>query len=295
MTRAVESVGSIGMIPDQFFPGTAANAWEGHEHWLRPHFLEADGDSTMTSTARTAFQTWILRSGGKTILIDAAVGNDKARPDVPSWDHLSTDFLSRLAEADVTPEDVDVVVNTHLHADHVGWNTTFVDGIWTPTFPNARYLIASEDLDFWNPESGNATIMGPGAVTVWEDSVQPLLDAGLVTAWTGSHRIDDALTLEAAPGHTPGTSIVRLHSGDAEALFVGDILHNPAQVVDVHTSSCFDEDTVQAHTTRERIFTEAAERAIPMFPAHFGGHGGFTVAKTATGFQIASWEPLDAI
>jgi len=295
VTRAVESVGSIGMTPDQFFPGTDPSAWEGHESWLRPFFLESDGDSTMTSTARTAFQTWILRSGGKTILIDAAIGNDKKRPDVPSWDHLQTAFLDRLAEAGVTPSEVDVVVNTHLHADHVGWNTSLVDGTWVPTFPNAQYLIAREDLDFWNPETGSATVMGPGAHEVWADSVQPLLDAGLVTSWTGEHAIDGALTLEAAPGHTPGSSILRLRSGDAEALFVGDILHNPAQVVDVHTSSCFDEDTTTAYATRDRIFTDAASRGVPMFPAHFGGHGGFTVTKTGEDFAIDAWQPLDAI
>jgi glyoxylase-like metal-dependent hydrolase (beta-lactamase superfamily II) len=295
VTRAVESVGSIGMTPEQFLPGTDAAAWEGHEDWLRPHFLESDGDGTMTSTARTAFQTWILRSGGKTILIDTAIGNDKDRPDVPSWDHLQTAFLDRLAEAGVTPDDVDHVVNTHLHADHVGWNTRLVDGLWVPTFPNAEYLIAAEDLAFWDPEAGNATIMGPGAKTVWADSVQPLIDADLVTVWSGAHPIDDAITLEAAPGHTPGAAILRVHSGDAEALFVGDVLHSPAQVIDVHTSSCFDEDALTAHATRDRIFSEAAEKDVPMFPAHFGGHGGFTVTKTGDDFSIVDWQPLDAI
>jgi glyoxylase-like metal-dependent hydrolase (beta-lactamase superfamily II) len=295
VTRAVESVGSIGMTPDQFFPGTDPAAWEGHEGWLRPFFLEADGNSAMTSTARTAFQTWILRSDGKTILVDVAVGNDKERPDVPSWDHLQTDFLDRLSDAGVRPDEVDFVVNTHLHADHVGWNTTLVDGAWVPTFPNAQYLIPAEDLAFWDPSAGNATIMGPGAHTVWADSVQPLLDAGLVTSWSGEHEIDQALTLEAAPGHTPGSSILRLRSKGSEALFVGDILHNPAQIVDVHTSSCFDEDAATAHATRDRIFADAAARGIPMFPAHFGGHGGFTVTTTDDGFAVDAWQPIDAI
>ena len=295
VTRAVESVGSIGMTPNQFFPGTDPDAWEPHETWLRPHFLESDGDTVMESTARTAFQTWILKSEGKTILIDAAIGNDKERPDVPSWDHLQTAFLDRLADAGVTPDKVDVVINTHLHADHVGWNTRLVDGVWKPTFPNAQYLIAKEDLDFWNPESGNTSIMGPGALTVWADSVQPLIDAGVVITWSGEYRVDDNVTLEAAPGHTPGSSIVRVHSGNEEALFVGDTLHSPAQVVDIHTSSCFDEDSATAHKTRERIFSEAADKNLPMFPAHFGGHAGFKVTKTGDSFAISEWQPLDAI
>lgn len=295
VTRVVESVSSIGMTPDQFFPGTDPAVWEEEADALRPHFLESDGETVMTSTARVAMQTWILRSGGRTILVDAAIGNDKDRPDVPSWSHLQTAFLARLAVAGVAPEDVDVVVNTHLHADHVGWNTRLVDGVWVPTFPNAQYLLPAEDLEFWDPANGHQTIMGPGAHTVWADSIAPVLAAGQAVAWTGSHRIDDALTLEAAPGHTPGASILRLVSGGDEALFVGDTLHSPAQVRDVHTSSCFDEDHAQANATRDRIFGEAADKGLLMFPAHFGGHGGFTVERSGESFAIVGWAPLDAI
>lgn len=295
VTRVIESVGSIGMTPDQFFPGTDDSVWAEDVDALRPHFLESDGDTAMTSTSRVAMQSWILRSGGKTILIDAAIGNDKDRPDVPSWSHLHTAFLENLAAAGVAPEDVDVVVNTHLHADHVGWNTRLVDGEWVPTFPNAEYLLPAEDLAFWDPASENTTIMGPGAHTVWADSIEPILSAGRATSWSGVHRIDDALSLEAAPGHTPGASILRLVSGGDEVLFIGDTLHSPAQVRDVHTSSCFDEDPAVAHATRDRIFSEAAEKGLLMFPAHFGGHAGFKVEKSGSSFAIVEWAPLDAI
>ncbi|MGI5186984.1 MBL fold metallo-hydrolase [Promicromonospora sp. CA-289599] len=295
VSRAVESVGSIGMVPNQFFPGTDPAAWDGHESELRPFHLEEDGATTMESTARVAMQTWILRSGGRTILVDACVGNDKDRPDVPSWSRLQTAYLEHLAAAGVAPESVDVVVNTHLHADHVGWNTRLVDGAWVPTFPNAEYLMPAEDLAFWDPAHDNRTVMGPGAHGVWADSIAPVLAAGQATAWSGSHRIDDALTLEAAPGHTPGASILRLASGDDEVLFVGDTLHSPAQVVDAHTSSCFDEDPVQSDRTRDRLFTEAAARGLLLFAAHFAGHGGFRVEKTGDGFRIVEWAGLTAI
>jgi glyoxylase-like metal-dependent hydrolase (beta-lactamase superfamily II) len=137
--------------------------------------------------------------------------------------------------------------------------------------------------------------MGPGAHGVWADSIAPVLAAGQVTARSGSHRIDEALTLEAAPGHTPGASILRLLPGDDEVLFVGDTLHSPAQVHDVHTSSCFDEDTAQAHATRDRLFTEAAEKRLLIFPAHFGGHGGFRVEKNGDTFAIVEWAPLAVV
>ncbi|WP_227425331.1 MBL fold metallo-hydrolase [Pengzhenrongella sicca] len=297
VTRAVESVGSIGMTPEQFFPGTDASAWTSQEGLLRPDFLESDAETVMASTARVAMQTWILRSGGKTILLDTAVGNDKDRPDVPSWSHLTTAFLERLAAAGVAPDDVDIVINTHLHADHVGWNTRLVDGAWVPTFPNAQYLMPAQDLAFWDPATDSQTIMGPGAHGVWADSIAPVIAAGQVTSWSGSHRIDDALTLEAAPGHTPGASILRLVSGGEVVLFVGDTLHSPAQVQDVHTSSCFDEDSARANDTRERLFAQAADHGWLIVPAHFGGHGGFRIERSGvgSGYAISGWAPLTAV
>lgn len=114
-------------------------------------------------------------------------------------------------------------------------------------------------------------------------------------AAVGVTPIDDAVTLEAAPGHTPGSSIVRPRSGGEEVLFVGDVLHSPAQVQDVHTSSCFDEDTAQSHTTRDRIFSEAADKGLLIFPAHLGGHGGFRVEKTGSSVSIVNGAPPTAI
>lgn len=295
VTRAVESVGSIGMTPGEFFPGTDPAAWEGYEDLLRPFHLEDDGPTTMESTVRVAMQTWVLRSNGRVILIDTAIGNDKDRPDVPSWSHLQTGFLDRLAAVGVQPEDVAVVVNTHLHADHVGWNTRLEDGEWVPTFPNAEYLMSVEELEFWDPNAGNTTIMGPGAHIAWADSIAPVIAAGQVTTWTGNHRIDENLTLESAPGHTPGAAIVRLRSRDEEVLFVGDLLHSPAQVHDHGTSSCFCEDPATAEATRVRFFGEAADNGLLMFPAHAPGQGGFRVSRTADGFALTEWAPLDAM
>jgi glyoxylase-like metal-dependent hydrolase (beta-lactamase superfamily II) len=295
VTRAVESVGSVGMTPEQFLPGTAPAAWQDHEALLRPHHLESNGDGVLDSTARVAFQSWVFRSGGKVVLFETAIGDDKDRPDVPSWSHLKTGFLDRLAATGIRPENVDIVVNSHLHADHIGWNTRLVDGVWVPTFPNARYLMPQDDLDFWDPERGADTIMGPGAHLAWADSIQPVLDAGQVTAWRGIHRIDENLTLEAAPGHTPGSAMLRVTSGDAEALFIGDTIHSPAQVHDHHTSSCFCEDPATAEATRIRVFGEAADKGLLMFPSHTPGHGGFTVTRDGNGFAFAQWAPLDAI
>ena len=237
-------------------------------------------------------QTWVVRVDGRTVLIDTAIGNDKERPYIPSWSHLDSDFLTRLAAVGVLPGDVDVVVNTHLHPDHVGWNTVLQKRKWTPTFPNATYYLPAEDVEFWNPANQHPTVLGPGAQNVWEDSIAPVIDAGQAVQWSGTQQITESLRLEAAPGHTAGSSIVRLTTAGQQALFIGDILHSPVQVPSPTTNSCFCEDPEQAERTRRRIFTEAARDHLLMFPAHFPGHSAFRVRADGDTFAIDGWAPL---
>src|ERR1700684_4708691 len=151
VTRSEEMHGPI-MPPGQFFPQMPAAAWRDHRETLVPDHLGADD-----GMVRGAFQTWRLRSGGRTVLIDTGIGNDKTRPAVPLWDHLQLDYLGNLARAGVRPEDVDLVVNTHLHPDHIGWNTRLVDGTWVPTFPNANHLVTKTDFEVWDPADNPGT------------------------------------------------------------------------------------------------------------------------------------------
>ncbi len=153
-----------------------------------------------------ALQSWVLRSGGRTVLVDTGVGDGRERPAAPLFHRRRDDLLGGLERAGVRPEDVDVVVNTHLHADHVGWNTRPGDapGEWVPAFPNARYLLPAADDAHFGP--GNAYGGGLRAQDrlVYEDSVAPVHREGLAVLWDGRHRIDGNLTLESLPGHTPG-------------------------------------------------------------------------------------------
>ena len=231
-----------------------------------------------------AAQTWVLRSCGRTILVDTGVGNDRVRPN-PLFNGWHTDFLERLS-AVVDPADVDFVVNTHVHADHVGWNTHKVDGDWLPTFPNATYLIPRADDEHFR---GSA---------MHDDSVAPILDAGRATLWENSFRIDDSLELEAAPGHTPGSSVLRLRSGTDRAVFVGDLVHSPYQITDPLCGSMFCVDEGQARVTRRRVLGRAADERELVVPAHFAGPGAVEVRHTATGFAIATWAdfaPLETL
>lgn len=292
VTRVVESADDVHLTPSQFFPDSEPRMWEQEGVWNSPGFLIPAGDTVHEHSHRSAMQTWVIRSAGRTVLVDTGVGNDKERPYVPMWSHLESDYLARLATAGVRPEDVDIVVNTHLHPDHVGWNTVLRDRVWTPTFPNATYFMPAEDLEFWNPANGNASVLGAGAQNMWEDSIAPVLATGRVRAWSGSQRLDENLVLESAPGHTPGSSIVRLDSAGTRALFIGDLLHTPLQVHETAVTSCFCQDPDLAAATRRRIFGEAAAEGLLMFPAHFPGHSAFSVRADGDTFAIDAWAPL---
>jgi glyoxylase-like metal-dependent hydrolase (beta-lactamase superfamily II) len=287
ITRVMEYYGPVEMSPETFFPDSPDGAWQRNEHWLAPDFLDPQ-----TNVCVSAIQTWLLRSEGKNILIDTGVGNHKERPYSPVWSHLNTDFLGNLARAGVRPEDVDLVVNSHLHVDHVGWNTYLDDRTWVPTFPNATYLMPRADFDFWNPANDHRARLGRGNQNVFEDSVAPVHEAGLTLLWENSFRIDKNLKLDLAPGHTPGSSVVTLESGTDRALFVGDLLHSPLQIVEPDTNSCFCEDPTEASATRRRLLGWAADTTTLVFPAHLGGHGGTEVVRDGSRFAIKEWAPF---
>ncbi|MEV7975806.1 MBL fold metallo-hydrolase [Streptomyces sp. NPDC086519] len=285
VTRIEEMHGPI-MPPDQFFPDLPEHAWQDHREMLVPDHLGADD-----AMVNVAMQTWLLRSEGRIILVDTGVGNNKTRPAVAGWDHLRLDYLGNLARAGVRPEDVDLVVNTHLHVDHVGWNTRLIDGTWVPTFPNATYLMPKADFEFWNP-ANNPDIAGGVNENVFEDSVAPVHAAGQVQLWEHSHAVDGSLRLEAAPGHTPGSSVVKLQSGSDRALFAGDLMHTPLQVMHPDHSSCFCQDPAQARTTRRTLLGWAADAGALVLPAHFSGHSALEVENKGSGFVIKKWAPI---
>jgi glyoxylase-like metal-dependent hydrolase (beta-lactamase superfamily II) len=292
LARVVEFSGPLRTV-SALFPDVDPGFWRDNADWLAPDYWDPATDAYQANV-----QTWVLRSGGRTILVDTGIGNDRERPQIPVFSHLRTDFLDRLS-AIVAPAEVDVVVTTHIHYDHVGWNTTLDDGRWVPTFPNAEYLVPRADHDYFHPE--NAARMRPprtedeklrfdGIKLVFADSIAPIEAAGQLSLWDGEHRIDDALTVIAAPGHTPGSSVLRLRDGAASALFVGDMLHSPAQIGNPDWSSIFDLDPAAARETRRHFVTEAAEAGTVVFPAHFSGPGGARIARGATTeFEVAEW------
>jgi len=289
-TRVVEYYGEAGTSPGDITPGIPVELWRGNRSWLQPDHVNADFTSYVA-----ALQTWVLRSEGKTILVDTGAGNGRDRP-LATFAHLHTSFLADPAAAGVTPQDVDVVVNTHLHLDHTGWNTRLEDGQWVPTFPNATYLMPKTDFDFWNPASGHVSrVLGQGNDGSFTDSVEPVHQAGQAVLWEDSYTIDSSLRLEPAPGHTPGSSALKLHSGPERAVFAGDTVHVPVQFLEPDCSSSLDEDPAAARATRLAVLGWAADNGALVMPGHLGGTGGVELTRDGTKFAIKQWAPFDRI
>lgn len=293
VTRVVEWHSTIAP-GEAVFSGTTAELWRSHQDWLAPHFWDPE-----TGCFTANMQTWVLHSEGRTILVDTGVGNDKERPYMRPWSHLNTDFLGRLKAVGVEPEDVDVVVNTHVHADHVGWNTRLVDGMWVPTFPNAEFLIARADFEYWNPLNGypkHGSLGGINGVlgnqNVFEDSVLPVHEHGKAVLWEDSYRIDKNLVLEPAPGHTPGSAVLVLQSQDDRALFIGDLMHTPLQFVEPDCEACLSEDQEAAARQRRRFLERAADTNALVLPAHLPGPDAAEVRRDGSSFAIKHWAPF---
>lgn len=259
ITRIVE-IGRSSFPTSSMLPESTPEAIAKHDAWLRPDFFdEAVGD------LGSRIQTFIVRTPERTVVIDTCVGNDKQRDGAPAWHMRRGSYLADLASVGVKPDDVDLVLCTHLHIDHVGWNTRLVDGTWRPTFPNARYVFAGEEFEFWKHESGKPGVNEPCIA----DSVLPIADAGQALLVDGTYVIDEYLRFEPTPGHTPGHVCVRLETSVGEAVFSGDLMHRTVQVAEFQWNSRFCQDPVRARASREAFVTRHADSGILVLAAHF--------------------------
>ncbi|PKV82993.1 MBL fold metallo-hydrolase [Streptomyces sp. TLI_146] len=227
--------------------------------WLRPDFADAD-------VPRLASHSFAVQAGGLRIVVDTGIGNAKPRAN-PAWNGLDTDFLQRLAAAGFPPESVDLVITTHLHTDHVGWNTRLAGEDWVPTFPNARYLTSRTEWDHWA-----ATDLDLARRQMFRDSITPVRAAGqydLVDVPEQGREVAPGVLLIPAPGHTPGQVAVELRGSDRRALITGDSIHHPVQLSHPHVSSCVDIDPAQAVRTRSRLLDAVADTDTLLLGTHF--------------------------
>jgi glyoxylase-like metal-dependent hydrolase (beta-lactamase superfamily II) len=239
------------------FPDADRSVVDENVSWLKPHFLNDDG------TMPLSIHALVLESQGKTIIVDTCVG---CRP-VPGFDAMTfmeTDFLPNMAASGYSFEDIDVVLCTHLHFDHVGWNTRLVDGAWVPSFPNARYKFARTDYEYW--DSG-----AEGAAVTFADAVRPVFEAGLADLVDTDYRVNDEVWFVPTPGHSPGHVSIRISSGGVDAIITGDMVHHPVQFVAPHWAMTADDDPKRAAETRTKFREDYADSGIRVFGTHFGG------------------------
>jgi glyoxylase-like metal-dependent hydrolase (beta-lactamase superfamily II) len=286
VTRVVEYSGPTH-APEFLFPevpkperdaGIAAQ-----RHWLAPHHYVPHMDRFVVT-----IQIWVVHAGGNVILIDTGVGNHKHRA-APRMHMLNTLLLPWLEAAGAGPEQVTHVVHTHLHTDHVGYNTTWQDGRWVPTFHKARHLMPKAEYDFWRAEydKGDTQVQSGS----FADSVLPVVEAGMVDFYGPGQEVAGCLLGEDISGHAPGMIALRLRSKGEEGYFSADTMHSPIQVAYPHWNDRYVLDADKARASRAFVLRNAAEREALIMPFHFGAPYCGYVRRQGDGyrFEAAIW------
>jgi glyoxylase-like metal-dependent hydrolase (beta-lactamase superfamily II) len=260
ITRVLEFEAAL-FEPAVLHPGVSPEIIKRHQAWLEPRLMDpASGLLTF------AFHSTVIRTPRTTILVDTCSGNDKERPHKLRYHKKNWPYLANLAAAGFAPEDIDYVLCTHLHADHVGWNTRRLGGRWVPTFPNARYLFAREEWEHWQVAELRAEYTTD---PYYEDSLLPVMESGQAELVAPDHEFDDSVRIEAWPGHTPGHVCVVVRSLGASVVLSGDIMHTALQCAEPRLNSCFCVDAKMARATRRRFLETFADSPTMIIPAHF--------------------------
>lgn len=302
MRNPIHRVGDAGIMrideltlraftSDLLYPNQDPTALARHRGRLGAGSVAAEGDGLTMSV-----HCWLVRLPGRTVLIDTGTGNGKVRS-ISALSELDEPFLARLAVAGIEPRDVDYVLLTHLHNDHVGWNTYRSGDAWMPTFPRARHLLSRNENAYVaavaagsEPDpQGLAPDIGPMLhrpnVDFYDDSVRPVIDAGLVDfVAVDGREVLDGFSFLPSPGPSIDHASIRLVSRGEEALFLGDVMHHPLQVYEPGLRSCFCEFPQAAERSRRSMLAHAAENGMPVFTTHFAESSAGLVRRDGRGF-----------
>jgi glyoxylase-like metal-dependent hydrolase (beta-lactamase superfamily II) len=230
--------------------------------WLIPHFATDEGRLKMS------IHSLVLEDGKRRIVVDTGLGNDKQGRNVPTWNDRKGPFLETLTAAGFAPESIDTVLCTHLHVDHVGWNTKLAGGKWVPTFANARYLFGKTEYEHWRDHS-----VEPAHIAVFNDSVKPIMDAGKADLIASDAKVTDEITMISTPGHSPGHMSIHIKSDGEEGLLTGDVAHHPCQMAHLDWSSTADSDPAKSPDTRRELFSRFADKPVLVIGGHYNaGH-----------------------
>jgi glyoxylase-like metal-dependent hydrolase (beta-lactamase superfamily II) len=253
----LETVGST-----KFILPLASNEEIRKLPWLIPHFATEEGRLKMS------IHSLVVETPTRRIVVDTGLGNDKEGRGIPTWNNRNAPFLETMTAAGFAPESIDTVLCTHLHVDHVGWNTRLVGGKWVPTFANARYLFGKTEYEHWRDHSDQ-----PGQQAVFNDSVKPIMDAGKAELIASDAKVADEITMIPTPGHSPGHMSLLIASDGEEALLTGDVAHHPCQMAHLDWASAVDTDARQSTATRRELFSRFADRPVLVIGGHYNaGH-----------------------
>lgn len=243
--------------------------------WLSPHFVTPDGMLLLSVHAL------LVEASGLKMIVDTCIGNDKPRG-LTMHSPLHTAFLNHLANAGCPRETIDLVICTHLHVDHVGWNTMLVDGKWQPTFPNARYLIGRAEYEHWRDFDTDEE-----QTQVMADSVKPIFDCDLADMVEMDHRISPEIRLVPTTGHTPGHVSVVIESKGETAVITGDMIHHPIQMAYPNWATPYDTDRRAAEATRRAMLKEWSEKPVLVIGTHFATPTAGRVVREGDAFKFA--------
>ncbi|MFT4823344.1 MAG: glyoxylase-like metal-dependent hydrolase (beta-lactamase superfamily II) [Halioglobus sp.] len=266
----METVGGAAWILPDALPEVVRDI-----DWLKPDFMTEEGE------LKFSVHALVIDVPGRRIVVDTCVGNEKERMPYRDWHMLQTTFLTDFRAAGFEPESVDNVLCTHLHVDHVGWNTMLVDGEWLPTFPSARYLIARDEFKYWQQQS-DVKIQQ----SVFADSVAPVFEAGLMDLVDTDHQICSEVDLVPTLGHTPGHVSVRIRSKGEQAIITGDFVHHPCQMARLDWGSAADLDGAEADATRRRVFESYADTPTLIIGTHFAGATAGTIVRDGDAYRL---------
>jgi glyoxylase-like metal-dependent hydrolase (beta-lactamase superfamily II) len=278
IARVEETYGPTYRATD-IFPELTDKIIAEHKHWLAPSHYDAT-----SGFIKLSVHSWLLQIGGQKILIDSCCGNNKTKPGRPFWTMLDLPYLDRLAAAGAHPHEIDLVMCTHLHHDHVGWNTQLKDGSWVPTFPNARYVFSKPDFDYFLKQDTDPKV-GPAEMGTFRECVLPVVEAGRADLVTGPHRLNEHLEILPAPGHSPGHFVFNLESQGQRAMFIGDVFHHLLQVYYPDWNFPKNSDADQARVSRRKVLDQSASTGALTFPGHVGAPFAGYIDRAGAGYR----------
>ncbi|QPF91320.1 MBL fold metallo-hydrolase [Bradyrhizobium commune] len=262
----------------ELIPGLTPEVLTENRAWMKQAKALDDQDVLIL-----CFQSYVIKTPHHTILVDSCIGNDKPRPQRPNWNMKTDDtYLRGLNAAGFSPDDIDFVMCTHLHVDHVGWNTRLENGRWVPTFPKARYVFAEQEFDYWTEQNAKAP------VPPFVDSVLPVVEAKRHEVVTNDHQIGDHVRILPTPGHTPGHVAFTFGRGKDDAVFSGDLMHSPIQTLYPEMSVKFDVDPIASAKTRRSFLERYCDTDTLCCTAHFPSPSVGKIKRKGNGFVCAA-------